>query len=602
MKKLLTVVSILLLTALTNNKVFATFGAGATYYIGTTGSDSTGDGSYGTPYHTSSAAMTTNGGGNVYIFQPGTYSYILISTIPAGPDSKFTAIKCETLGRCFMTRSGAMNLDDENLANFEIQYMRFDYVSGGKKIVGKNWRVTDNIWKGGAATGNEVTVNIGDGDSVASRGAFERNLIYGAGGRYKLLTYNSNMLTIRNNVARHDDGWTGASDPAAVYTNYESSSVIWANNLVIDSSNTPSTYVGAFYTVDNGAHEVSDIHYIGNIVVITKGIAYRGDANLNCSSCTYRNNVAADARDGGITWNSGTTNATVNGFTLIMASYTDTGGTQLGFYGGGSGTKVVKNGIVTGYDNGDLNTISGTYFDTYDNGSASGGTGVVTYNPRTNGLKYLTRIESGSNLATAGEGGTVMGATIENKFGVPGTLYGQPGYYSDSGQSMWPLANEGHFKACLCENRTDGLCDPARFNISITSYVVGYTAGFSSPYPDSQQGGSEPCDGVSLNPSIGNLTSSGLTASWTDSTANHTVALASDSGFSSILSSASLSGATSSYVNLNSSTEYFFKVKVSSNPDCAYTSTSGTTLANPPTGIPQKLQFKGSINIRGVKF
>ena len=65
---------------------------------------------------------------------------------------------------------------------------------------------------------------------------------------------------------------------------------------------------------------------------------------------------------------------------------------------------------------------------------------VLSTNPQ---IKYITREEVGSPVyGTASDGGNI-GATILYEIGTTGTLYGDPGYDTITGTSLWPFPNEG---------------------------------------------------------------------------------------------------------------------------------------------------------------
>src|SRR4029077_12131339 len=62
-------------------------------------------------------------------------------------------------------------------------------------------------------------------------------------------------------------------------------------------------------------------------------------------------------------------------------------------------------------------------------------------------LKYLPRIEAGSSLQTAGSGGGPIGANVIYRWGATGTLWGESGYDSITGELLWPFPNEDVIKA-----------------------------------------------------------------------------------------------------------------------------------------------------------
>ena len=85
-----------------------------------------------------------------------------------------------------------------------------------------------------------------------------------------------------------------------------------------------------------------------------------------------------------------------------------------------------------------------------------GANSITNRNPLTNGLLYLPRVEPWSYLATAGEGGTRIGAEVLWKIGIDGTLYGETGYdtirntnngYGRDLDRLWPFPNESLIKA-----------------------------------------------------------------------------------------------------------------------------------------------------------
>jgi hypothetical protein len=117
---------------------------------------------------------------------------------------------------------------------------------------------------------------------------------------------------------------------------------------------------------------------------------------------------------------------------------------------------------------GNVNGASLTYSDSWP--ASQSGTGNVNVNPLTNGLPYLTRTETGSYLATHQAGGK-MGAQIVNKIGTSGTLYGETGWNTDTGVSLWPFPNETRIKADMSAVSTRGFCAPA---MTLTKYIWEY--------------------------------------------------------------------------------------------------------------------------------
>ena len=91
---------------------------------------------------------------------------------------------------------------------------------------------------------------------------------------------------------------------------------------------------------------------------------------------------------------------------------------------------------------------------------------------------------------------------------------------------------------------------------------------------------------TALAPSIAAVSSSTIDISWTGAPGiNYTAALARDSGFTSIVSSGSLPGNTRSFNRLASYTSYYFRVKVSSEPDVSYSVNRLSSVTLPPLTV-----------------
>jgi hypothetical protein len=129
----------------------------------------------------------------------------------------------------------------------------------------------------------------------------------------------------------------------------------------------------------------------------------------------------------------------------------------------------------------DLSGVSATFFDTFNNGSTSSGTGRLTSSPfgTRAGLMYLPRIEAGGALKTAGSGGGQIGARIVTRIGAAGTLRGESGWDADTGVALWPFPNEARIMKEMCTDAriTRGFCS----DTSLTHYIMNYL-GNGNPY------------------------------------------------------------------------------------------------------------------------
>ena len=64
-------------------------------------------------------------------------------------------------------------------------------------------------------------------------------------------------------------------------------------------------------------------------------------------------------------------------------------------------------------------------------------------------MKYLPRIEEGSDLKGSGYGGADRGAVIVKRLGVSGTLRGEPGWDAVTGDDLWPFPNEEEIRTLM---------------------------------------------------------------------------------------------------------------------------------------------------------
>ncbi len=134
------------------------------------------------------------------------------------------------------------------------------------------------------------------------------------------------------------------------------------------------------------------------------------------------------------------------------------GGSPLTYYT----SQTVANNIFQNITSGDGNTAAisdwvtpnyNYYYENTDNFQSTvylgytptaGPNDVQGTNPQ---LKYITREEVGSPVyGTASDGGNI-GATILYEIGTTGTLYGDTGYDTITGTSLWPFPNEGVIKS-----------------------------------------------------------------------------------------------------------------------------------------------------------
>ena len=93
-------------------------------------------------------------------------------------------------------------------------------------------------------------------------------------------------------------------------------------------------------------------------------------------------------------------------------------------------------------------------------------------------FKYITRIEKGSNLTGTGENGADRGATVVKRYGVDGSLWGDPGYNTLTDKDLWPFPYEAQIRADMRAyspaggpDGTRGFCADGQ---TLTNYIWGY--------------------------------------------------------------------------------------------------------------------------------
>ena len=466
--------------------IFKTSAFAVTYYVSPTGSD-TNPGTSAQPWASFSGAFGKMKAGDTLIVKDGTYSSG-ISNPPSGSAGGYTIVKAENEGTVII--NGDLGISHTN-AYLQFEGLRFH--SQGKTILGNHIRFFRTEFKNGCSSGNCVNLGIGTNDySDTADILLEEVWLHGSGGRYNVLIYNADRVIVRRAVIRHDGGWTDQKgDPEAGINFYNAANSAAQNVIVLDSNLNYHTWQTGLYSVHNpnsGSHPTQNIVFKGCLSLVGAGTGLTNEGDQITGS-KIEDCVLWDTNNGGISFGgSGSVAATVNRMTIGRSQLSSSGDFMGGIGAWNSGTKTVTNAIITGLTSGaDFQGVSASYFDTYNNGQSSSGTGRVTYNPLANGLMYLPRIEAGSPLKTAGSGGGQMGAQIVNRIGTSGAVYGEAGWDTDTGTTLWPWPNEARIKKEMCTEAgvTRGFCGAQ----TLTKYIWEY---LGNPIPAEIYGGTPP--------------------------------------------------------------------------------------------------------------
>ena len=451
----------------------ATTDATKTYYMATTGNDTTGDGSMGNPFLTLHKSFQVMHGGDTLIIEDGTYtgSSNVINIQhhpPSGSLQNWTIIKAE--------HDGSVTFDGQNTqgmlgldygGTLTDMYMQFEGlfwkdagsigVSYGKYFKFLRCGNSDN------SQGNSASFYGGN----SSYGLFENCYSYGSG-RYKFLVYDSDNMIVRSCVARTD--WVNApNEPLGMFSMYGAHNVEIQNSIGIDSDQ-DSHYiyggelVGSMGNPTSGAADRSTISNFTNVISLNNHISGGSTGGEHGYVSSYNNSVWWDftnMNSGNNLFNIRSATTTFNNV-LIGNAHNYGTGQGITYYDAISGD--VLNSIIYGFVGSgaslysrmamthDYNSFYGNTHN-FDGTSAAPHEKTTTnpiYNSLTNptgALKYITQIEPGSNLSGQGQGGADIGANIKTLVGTPGTLWGETGYNVDTGVSMWPFPNEDLIKS-----------------------------------------------------------------------------------------------------------------------------------------------------------
>ncbi len=445
-------------------------------------------------YISSGTALMSTAGGDTLIIKSGTYSNakdeITYAALRSGVSGKYNIIRAETDGG--VTIKVGFNLYSGSAGPTPVSYLQFEGLkwdttgtSYDKSIVGHHIKFLRCAFQGGRTEGNVTNVDIGTNDF--SPGAhhllIEDSWLYGLGGRYNMVVYNSDSIVLRRVIARHDGGWGlvngSGGNPEAGITLYNSSNIEIQNSIVLDSNLTYTYWEAAFYNVSNGSSTNKNQHTrtVGSIALNNTGTGFGYDDNLAMTDARLENTVVWNAKGDGVTINGAKHD--------VVADHVMVGNTQTGHafanYSSAGATLAVTNSIV--YKNkGDAFHGPGITHSNNDcnaNGGSGCSAGEKTYNPLTNGLLYLPRIENPSQLRTDSIGVGVVGNQLTQRIGTSGSLFGDSGYNTVTSENLWPWPYEARIKSDMCNVSgvaARGFCNAA----SLSDYVWG-TLGNTMP-------------------------------------------------------------------------------------------------------------------------
>ncbi len=512
------------------------FSSAATYYISPAGSDTTGDGSNGNPWATLNKGSISMVSGDTLILKDGVYTGIN-NTIsyqkspPSGYSSVYTSIKAENIGRAII--DGQWNFTPvytnvnhiifeglvfirSNTSVFSI-YGNPSNFSSNIKIMKCGFADSNNRYTGIVGVGNPGRANILTLRHVNNT-LIEDCYAWG-NGAYRFFILDSERVIVRRCVDRFDRGYGETYSLMSSFRLYGSSNCYIQNCISIDSdipyfltsnqsysSGQPKLYwIGSnMGSTGRGA----DNNRIDGSMVLntpTSFIGYCG--NENVSNNTFGNCVFWKA---------------MRSFWTRSPAIIDQVAFEHSLFGGivgpvGRGLESdytdllkVRNSLFVSILGDALRNTNSDYSSYYNNSRNYYQDNGQTYSKGVNdlcfensnaidpfdgnpgngisALKYLVKIENGSNLdGTASDGGDI-GANIIKKIGVSGTLYGESGWNVVTNENLWPWPYESiikqHFSSYYYTDGVYAINGKRGFaadgnglyggNITLTSYIWEY--------------------------------------------------------------------------------------------------------------------------------
>jgi hypothetical protein len=410
---------------------------------------------------------------------------------PSGAPGSYTTIRAENPGCVLFDGEGEYAVlwmdgyvyDDPDVPDGRLSYVQFEGITWGNcrdyqdreeqtsgfsavQVYGvHHWKfIRCGAYDGGY--GNCAAFDIMYSDHVL----LEECYAWG-GGRYKFAMYRSDHMILRRCVARQDKVESRhegnlAGEPQAIYTVYWSHDVEVQNCIAIDSDHPefwgPTEEIGGAFFCPQYSYNVWWRGCIALNNAMCGGIVSWEDNNIH-----FENVVCWDATNG-ISNSSELEpfpNMVVDHCVIGCIERPDGTGTddEVAGVDGWAGVERVTNSIIyniqgtglTYIEDSDYNCIYECDEPAYDTSlgehdiinevdpiDGDPGNGIAA-------LQCLLEIEQGSDLAGKASDGGDIGATIVERIGVSGTLYGEAGYRDYTGISLWPFPYEGTIRTAM---------------------------------------------------------------------------------------------------------------------------------------------------------
>lgn len=434
------------------------------------------------------AAMSGMSGGDELVIRDGTYTGSLNSIDnyhlpPSGSSGAYTIIRAENPGEVTFDGQGVNNMVyvDGPIRSYIILHgLSWCRSNASNLFYIGNW----NHIKVQRCGFYDSGINASDSRNAAqfrdgSYLLFEDCYVYGEF-YYGLIYLECEYSIMRRCVVRKD---IGRGPRQSGITIYSSQNIEIQNCIVIDSDQTAhytgitEFFYGLNYPNTNGGF--NGCHTRDTIVLNLRGMAgSTDDSSLNQQ---FTNVVFWDTDKG--FYDRKNDPSTYNNCLFGMNKPSSGWGAAIGGH-------YYRNSIMTdnttwGWENGAPNLNYNCFYHNSPNYSNPSYRGTHDYatengneiNPYNNSLKYLVRIESGSDLVNAGENGGRVGPEILLQLGKTGSLWGDSGWNTYSGQSLWPFPHEDIIRDKMRAYSRDGINGSRGFCVdsqTLTKYIWEY--------------------------------------------------------------------------------------------------------------------------------
>lgn len=448
------------------------FAHAATYYVATTGNDTTGDGTSANPKKTIRAGIARMAGGDTLIVKAGTYSDLpnFINSrqvaIPNGTAAQFTTIMAEQPGAVRIKNSGALDYYDNFIFLESTRYVKVDgfildhtnsqYPPSTVDVEGSFNKVTRVIVKRSGPTeqyGGWFYFSGTDNLLEDSAGVGSARYGFAVGGP----SGTAQRIILRRCVGRMD--YSISSQPKATFNvygnddgNFNVRDILLQNLIAIDGRKGPTTgdvTYGAYYFPKNPVN-----------------VGIQGSLALNVES-EYASFFIKElqGRDikmvDSVAWAGyGTSgvdgvraNSTSNTTDSLIYDHMTIGKHAGAWYNkDGATTRQLTNSLMYGNtslsDGSDVGWTTATSNAFYPSTPTVGSNAIAAVAAD---LKYIVRAEAGSKFSGKATDGRDVGANMTVRYGRTGTLWGETGYNERTTEALWPWLLEDKIKSVFAE-------------------------------------------------------------------------------------------------------------------------------------------------------